>query len=87
MAYRHAFSLESQQLIENKLGNQVIWVSKQDALNFACNAVNIGEYVILNRASETLNKMLTERGFKVIDIDVSEFMKAGGACKCLTLHI
>ena len=35
---------------------------------------------------ETAN-MLEAAGFKVHDTDVSEFIKAGGACKCLTLRI
>jgi N-dimethylarginine dimethylaminohydrolase len=28
-----------------------------------------------------------QRGFEAIEADVSEFIKAGGACKCLTLEI
>jgi len=34
-----------------------------------------------------LNSALRQRGLEVIEADVSEFLKAGGACKCLTLEI
>jgi N-dimethylarginine dimethylaminohydrolase len=34
-----------------------------------------------------LKSALAERDLEVIETDVSEFLKAGGACKCLTLEI
>jgi len=34
-----------------------------------------------------LKSALRQRGLEVIEADVSEFLKAGGACKCLTLEI
>ncbi len=87
IAYRKAFSAHSVQMIEAAFGDKVIWVSDEDARNFACNAVNIGHDIILYRASASLREALQQRGYTVIEIDVSEFMKAGGACKCLTLGL
>ena len=49
--------------------------------------MNIGNDIFLNRASDELKAALNKNNFNVIEIDVSEFMKAGGACKCLTLEI
>lgn len=65
----------------------MIEVSEEDALNFACNAINVNEYVILNRASQGLKDQLSERGYKVIETPLTEFIKAGGSAKCLTLEI
>jgi N-dimethylarginine dimethylaminohydrolase len=62
-------------------------VGEQDATSFACNAVNIGNHVILNRASSALKGWLAARGFQVAETGVSEFMKAGGATKCLSLRL
>jgi N-dimethylarginine dimethylaminohydrolase len=62
-------------------------VQEEDAISFSCNAVNIGRWVILNRASERLKSWLTARGFQVTETSVSEFMKAGGATKCLSLRL
>lgn len=87
LAYEKAFSPESATEIRRNFGEAIIWVSDEDAHDFACNAVNVGSDVILHRASSQLKAALTGKGFSVIEVDVSEFMKAGGACKCLTLEI
>ncbi len=58
-----------------------------DAKNFACNAVAIGQTIIMHKASAELKAVLAQRGFEVIETDVSEFLKSGGSCKCLTLEI
>lgn len=87
LAYKQAFSAASAALIQHKLGDKVIWVSDEDALNFACNAICLDHEVILYRASSELKATLKGYNFNVIEIDVSEFMKSGGSCKCMTLEI
>lgn len=87
LAYKHAFSAASAALIQNKLGKKVIWVSDEDASNFACNAVCLDHEIILYRASAELKATLNGYNFNVTEIDVSEFMKSGGSCKCMTLEI
>lgn len=87
LAYKHAFSAASAALIQNKLGEKVIWVSDEDASNFACNAVCLDHEIILYRASAELKATLQRYNFSVTEIDVSEFMKSGGSCKCMTLEI
>jgi len=87
IAYEKAFSSESAGNIRNAFDSKAIWVSGEDANNFACNAVNIGSDVILHKATDELKAALGNAGFNVIEADVSEFIKAGGACKCLTLEL
>ncbi len=62
-----------------------IAVSEGDALRFACNAVNLGEHLVLNRISDGLAQQLASRGFHVAQVELDEFLKAGGAAKCLTM--
>jgi N-dimethylarginine dimethylaminohydrolase len=62
-------------------------VPSQDAEDFACNAINIGNTVILNKISSNSREWLTERGFQVIETPTSEFLKAGGSTKCLSLRL
>ncbi len=62
-------------------------MSEHDALAFACNAVNVGSTVVLNRASDALKAVLGESGFDVIETPLDEFLKAGGSAKCLTLRL
>ena len=40
----------------------------------------------MNQVSDDLSRRLTEAGFQVIQTPLSEFLKAGGAAKCLTLR-
>ncbi|HLY96824.1 MAG: dimethylarginine dimethylaminohydrolase family protein [Sideroxydans sp.] len=87
IVYANAFSADSVAMIRHAFRDQAIWISDEDANNFACNAINVGDDVILHRASGALTGALREKGYHVIEVDVSEFMKSGGACKCLTLDL
>lgn len=62
-------------------------VGIEDAGHFACNAVNIGRRVFMNRARPGLAAELESRGFEVTQLSLSEFLKAGGSAKCLTLKL
>jgi N-dimethylarginine dimethylaminohydrolase len=87
IAYANAFSKKGVAALNDAFGERIIWVSESDAKNFACNAISIDQTIIMHRASAELKFALAQRGFEVIETDVSEFIKAGGACKCLTLEI
>jgi N-dimethylarginine dimethylaminohydrolase len=64
-----------------------IAVSEADALSFACNAINVGRVVVLNHISPDLEQSLRARGFEVIQLALDEFLKAGGAAKCLVMKL
>lgn len=87
LAYAKAFSGKSAAALDRAFGENLVWIAEADARNFACNAVSIGRSVILHKASAELQSTLKQRGLEVVEADVSEFLKAGGACKCLTLEI
>jgi N-dimethylarginine dimethylaminohydrolase len=64
-----------------------IRVSAAEAYDFACNAVNVGRSVVGHRFSESLRERLIEARFEVHESRLSEFLKAGGSAKCLTLRL
>jgi N-dimethylarginine dimethylaminohydrolase len=64
-----------------------IEVSEEDAASFACNAVAVGRRIFMNSASAHLQERLRAGGFLPILTPLSEFLKAGGAAKCLTLEL
>lgn len=64
-----------------------ICVTESDALRFACNAVNVGRMVLMNEASRQLRDRLECLGFQVVQVQLGEFLKAGGAAKCLVLRL
>ncbi|MGB7444755.1 MAG: TIGR00300 family protein [Coleofasciculaceae cyanobacterium] len=86
--YPPAFDSYSNRLIEMRVPPEKrIAIEEADAANFACNAVNIERVVVMNKASKELKQRLTEVGFQVIETPLTEFLKAGGAAKCLTLRV
>ncbi len=88
MYYPAAFDAASQATIAARVPAEYrIPVADADALNFACNAVNCGRHVFLNKASAALAGELRSRGFVVRQTPLTEFMKAGGSAKCLTLKL
>ncbi|CDN14987.1 FIG00563848: hypothetical protein [Richelia intracellularis] len=85
--YPPAFDSYSNRLIEMRVAPEKrIVVLEPDAVNFACNAVNVDHIVIMNKISEKLKAQIAEVGFQVIETPLTEFLKAGGAAKCLTLR-
>jgi N-dimethylarginine dimethylaminohydrolase len=64
-----------------------IEVSKEDAASFACNAVAVGHRIFMNDASTGLQARLRAAGFLPTLTPLTEFLKAGGAAKCLTLEV
>lgn len=77
--YDHEMHIDRQCFLVN--------VGSEDAHRFACNAVCIDEHIICNLISDELNDRLTDLGYIVHQTDLSEFMKAGGSAKCLTLQL
>jgi N-dimethylarginine dimethylaminohydrolase len=64
-----------------------IIVSEMDAIRFACNAVNVDRTVLLNEISRELTERLESVGFNVVPLALDEFLKAGGAAKCLVMRL
>ena len=86
--YPPAFDEESQAIIEKRVpAARRIAIDEEDALAFACNAVNIDRTVVVNRATPAFVKALAAKDFSVVQTPLSEFMKAGGSAKCLTLRL
>ncbi|MBC1240819.1 LOR/SDH bifunctional protein [Nostoc linckia z18] len=86
--YPGAFDSYSNRLIEMRVAPEKrIAIAEADAVNFACNAVNVESIVIMNKASDALKSRLADVGFQVLETPLTEFLKAGGAAKCLTLRV
>ncbi len=86
--YPGAFDSYSNRLIEMRVAPEKrIAIEEADAVNFACNTVNVDNIVIMNKASDALITRLADVGFQVLETPLTEFLKAGGAAKCLTLRV
>lgn len=86
LAYLPAFDEMGVELIKARFLS-VIEVKREDANNFACNALAIGNNVYIERGSKATNDALRERGFEVVEVDTSEFKKSGGSVFCLKTQV
>jgi lysine-ketoglutarate reductase/saccharopine dehydrogenase-like protein (TIGR00300 family) len=86
--YPQAFDAYSNRLIEQRIpAEKRIAVEETDAVRFACNAINIEKRIFVNQVSPQLRGRLEAAGFEVFETPLNEFMKSGGAAKCLTLRL
>jgi len=65
----------------------LIDVPEEEAVHFSCNAVVLDREVVLPEGAPRLVESLGERGYHCHPLPMSEFLKAGGACKCLTMFM
>ena len=64
-----------------------ILASDEDAAQLCVNAVCLGRTVIMAEAPERLKAVLTERGYRVVEVDLAPFLLSGGAAFCMTLRL
>jgi N-dimethylarginine dimethylaminohydrolase len=84
--YPGAFDEYGRSVLRDRIPH-LIEVVAEEAISFSCNAVVVGETVILNDGAPRLAGALAERGFAVRLLGFSEFIKSGGSAKCLTFRI
>ena len=64
-----------------------IALTAEEVEAFSANAVVVGRTVVMAACSPRLEEQLRARGFAPVVVDVSEFLKAGGGPRCLTLAL
>jgi N-dimethylarginine dimethylaminohydrolase len=66
---------------------RLIEIPYDDAKKFACNSVVLGNEIIVPAGADKTYELLAKEGYNSHPVELSEFMKAGGAAKCLTMKI
>ena len=84
--YPSAFDPKSREKLIGLIPD-LLEVSKEDALAFACNSVVVGRKIVMPAGARELPKKLQSLGYEVISLDISEFKKSGGGVRCLTLDL
>ncbi len=85
--YPGAFDSYARQVIAANF-RDLIEITEEEAVQFACNAIVVGDCYIQPRGGgKSLRPALEARGYRVHEFDMSEFIKAGGAVKCLVLKL
>lgn len=81
-----AFDSYGQQVLRSMIPD-LITLQDAEAIEFAANAVVVGKHVVTNAGCPQLGDELRSRGFEPVETPLSEFVKAGGSAKCLTLRL
>lgn len=84
--FPEAFDEYGQRAIRDHVAD-LIDVVESEARHFCCNAVVLDRDIVLPEGAPELVNSLTERGYRCHQLPMSEFLKAGGACKCLTMFM
>jgi N-dimethylarginine dimethylaminohydrolase len=88
MVYPPALDPDSYGTLRERVGEEwIVEVSEEDAAGFACNAVEVGKCLFANWFSKELYATLSGLGYLPVAVPMSEFMLAGGGCRCLVLSI
>ena len=88
LAYLAAFAAHAQTLLRRAIEPEyLIEVGMDDALALACNAVEVGDALVLHSASRRLRERLNDAGYRVFCTELDEFIRAGGSAKKLTLRL
>lgn len=74
-------------IAELKKHFEMVPVPKKDAERFVCNAVVLGKSVVVPGGCEQTQKLLQKLGYDSYGVQLGEFLKGGGAAKCLSLQL
>ncbi len=77
---------ESARLLAELIPDPIL-LTDEEADAFSANAVVVGRTVVMASCTPRLRAELVRRGFEPVVVDVSEFLKAGGGPRCLTLAL
>jgi N-dimethylarginine dimethylaminohydrolase len=81
-----AFDEYGQRTIRDHV-SKLIDVVEDEAKHFCCNAVVLERDIVLPEGAPMLVRNLVDRGYRCHELPMSEFLKAGGACKCLVMFM
>jgi len=63
---------------------KIIKVNEDEA--YAANCIKLNDYVIMPKGFDTLKEKVSKYGYKIIEVEMSEFRKMDGGISCLSLR-
>jgi N-dimethylarginine dimethylaminohydrolase len=73
--------------VVKELVPELLVLDLDEALAFTANSVVVGDNIVMPACPSRVGRQLEAWGFNVAVVDVSEFLKAGGGVRCLTLAL
>ena len=59
-------------------------LTEEEALTFCANSIVLGRTIVMPACPDRVRAQLEEWGFEIVIVEVGEFLKGGGAIRCLT---
>lgn len=81
--YPPAFSARAREKIKKLIPN-LITLTRDEAYSFVANSMVTDHHIVMQKGNRNFAKKVEALGYKVINVDLSEFLKSGGAAHCLT---
>ncbi|MBD7963699.1 dimethylarginine dimethylaminohydrolase family protein [Fictibacillus norfolkensis] len=86
LIYKHAFAEKDYQFLASKFN--VIEVEKEEQFTMGTNVLSIGNKKVLSLpVNKNVNAALRERGYDVLEVDISEIIKSGGSFRCCSMPL
>lgn len=81
-------AFEEKELKMLKLRYNLIEVTGAEQFTMGTNVLSIGDKKIISLpVNKNVNKQLRDRGYEVIEVDITEIIKSGGSFRCCTLPL
>ncbi len=81
-----AWDSYGRKVVESAVG-ELLLLEPEEVSAFCANSVVVGTTVVMPACPPRVGRQLEAWGFDVAVAEVSEFLKAGGGCRCLTLAL
>lgn len=86
--YPPALTAEALRRLRDRVpANLLIEAAAADAEGFSVNAVALDRTIIMARPTQRLRALLSERGYRVVGLDLAPFLLSGGGAFCMTLRL
>ncbi|MFA9457025.1 dimethylarginine dimethylaminohydrolase family protein [Halalkalibacter sp. AB-rgal2] len=86
LCYPDAFSKKEYDFLSQRY--DLIEVSEQEQFTLGTNVLSIGRKTLFSLpVNQQVNQKLRDRGYTVIEVDITEIIKSGGSFRCCTLPI
>jgi N-dimethylarginine dimethylaminohydrolase len=83
-----AFTPEARRRVRDRVAPELlIEAAPDEAAAFCVNAVCIARDVVMAEAPPRLRAILTERGYRLSEVDLAPFILSGGGAFCMTLRL
>ncbi|UTR08840.1 dimethylarginine dimethylaminohydrolase family protein [Evansella sp. LMS18] len=86
LIYPGVIDKEKEELLASRYN--LIEVSEEEQFTLGTNVLSIGNKKILSLpVNKNVNKQLRDRGYEVIEVDITEIIKSGGSFRCCTMPV